>query len=79
MELGCGGAEKRCRMHGSDCSGPNEKVAVTLAGISMENGVPGLRNDDFLLRNDDFLLRNDEFVKHNASGGLLRSIAPPDW
>ena len=32
VELGCGGADGRCRMHGPDCTGPNEKVAVTLSG-----------------------------------------------
>ena len=43
VELGCGGTEKRCRMHGDDCKGPNEKVAVAFSGISMENGAPTVR------------------------------------
>eukprot|EP01043_Picozoa_sp_COSAG02_P016275 COSAG02_NODE_712_length_18122_cov_6.792321_18_plen_346_part_00 len=43
VELGCGGTDKRCRMHGDDCTGPNEKVAVTLSGVAMDNGAPAVR------------------------------------
>jgi hypothetical protein len=50
VELGCGGTDKRCRMHGDDCKGPNEQVAVAFSGVAMENGVPTVR-----LRNTMFL------------------------
>ena len=45
VELGCGGTEKRCRMHGDACKGPNEKVCVTFSGIAMENGAPAVRHE----------------------------------
>ena len=46
VELGCGGSDKRCRMHGDDCTGPNEKVAVALSGVVMDNGAPAVRAHD---------------------------------